>query len=175
MSSYTFELAAREYHEWLIDFVDDGSGGLYNNYGYLMEALDNTPFIWHNSLDRSREVDGLEMRLRYTNEYYTDICRILEGKPCSILEALVALFIRYSEEILCEPGESGYTSELFYGFLCSFSLLELDDSRFSVEKYEEIIEEFTSGRHGIFEKSVGKCGNDMFLQVGKYAARQFFE
>lgn len=168
-------MAAREYHEWLVSFVDDGSGQLYRNYGYLMEALDETPFVYHNHLDRSRVIDGLELRQRYVDRCGYDISEILSGKECSILEAMVALFDRYSEEVLCIPGENGYISELFYGFLCNFSLLELDDLRFSAEKYEKKIQKFTSGRCGILENDVESHGSDMFLQVGKYAQRHFLE
>lgn len=162
-----------EYHRWLISLVDP-DGVFETNYVSLMSLLDKTTYIYRLPMDKNRYLDGIAMRDRYDyeiNRSRFDVLDVLGDKECSILECLVALFCRFSDEILVEPGENSLAPELFYVSLENLGLLDQDDSRFDLSKSSDILDKWACGKLHIFSHR-GK-NLDLFSEVGKYSSEKY--
>lgn len=134
------------YHQWLIGLVDDDDDTLYFHYSRLMRVLDDTPYRWTNPKDESRYLDGRELRNRFDYEENEEISRVLRRKKVSILEVLVALVSRYSDDILCSPDEPSVAPDIFYEILENFGFLQYDDLEYSAENVLKILEKWMDGK-----------------------------
>ena len=88
------EYLVKLYVDWLVELIDDNEkAGLYE---HLIELLFNTDFIWLESvpLDENRAADGLKLRKDYAKLLGENdgnlLLNLLQNKPCSMLEMLVA-------------------------------------------------------------------------------------
>lgn len=151
------------YHEWLISLVDTPDEDFRYNYVKLMDFLDIVEYKWNNQKDENRAIDGINLRDEYSDIYGDYGFR--DGMPCTVLECLVALFVRYSDTILVDAGSESVAPELFFDCMECFGLLQYDDMRFDWRGVDEILEPWISGKITIFNMPTG----DLFLQVGKYA------
>lgn len=168
-----FNDPAYDYHRWLVSLVDSGHM-FWNNYKKLMAHLDERTYVYRSELDKNRYVDGLALREQYdyeVNESNFDVLDSLGDKECSCLECLVALFTRYSDNILVEPGDNSLAPELFYTAMENLGLISMDDVCFDSRKVDEILDDWMKNRVWIFEK----CGknSDLFLQCGKFCGKKY--
>ena len=151
-----------EYHEWLVSLVDP-TGAMSRRYSELLWCLDEVDYRYRVELDQNRYLDGLKMREEFDEE--TDfrdnfgrkisVSESLSCKKCSVLECFVALFTRYSDTILTEPGDPSVAPELFYDALSTLGLLYFDDYKDNFDDIFVILDEFMDGKKCMF--CVKKC------------------
>ena len=146
-----------EYFKWLCSKVCN----LNVPFNYILEKLFNTDFTYTLKRDRSRAVDGLDLRDRYTDEipysYDRDIYyRGCQNRPCSILEMMVALAIRCEDTLMDDDRYGDRTGQWFWVMMNSLGAGSLYDDIYTEEKADAIIDRFLSheyepdGRGGLF-------------------------
>ena len=82
-----------EYFDWLCALVNADK----SVYGYLLASLYNIEFTWTMDLDRSRAVEGLELRKQYCDLVGGDTWVMLAEDGCTVLEMLIALARRMDD------------------------------------------------------------------------------
>lgn len=114
-------MLGRDYETWLEDQV-----GLRNcGYSNLFRVLANTDFTYQMTLDRNRELAGLQLRDRYSYEAGIYLSDVAEG-PCSVLEMLVALCLD-----MCDQSLVTDPKVFFLDILGNLEVYEEYDGNFS--------------------------------------------
>lgn len=103
------------YSEWLNEQIMSDNIGLdeLDNYGILITTLSAMPFTYVLEMDSNRMWDGLYLR----NIFYDDH-PAFEGEltqECSLLEMLVGLAYRMSNDVFSDLGKS--TGDWFWEFM----------------------------------------------------------
>lgn len=168
-----------DYHRWLISLVDNSSCELYLNYSSLLGAMDSIEYVPKHRLDSNRVIDGIEMRDKYdgyfnSNGKGTDVSEILASKPCSILECLVALCTRYSENVAVDAGEKSIAPLLFYEILTNLGLLDASDDRYLSQNDDDLVHKLMCVLHvGTYFDVKNAKNMDVWSQCGKYVFDNF--
>jgi len=91
-----------DYFIWLCELVNVD----LDRYSELCYRLHDSDFVWCLELDSNRGVDGLRLRDEYceANRYFNTDWVMLMEKPCSVLEALVALARTMDDMLLDEES-----------------------------------------------------------------------
>lgn len=114
----SYDLIDYEYFLYL-----QGLAGVRNaaNYSFLMEELWNIEFfvLPEFPMDKNRAEDGLALRDRFQNDLGKGIP--MRGKPCSVLEMLLALSERMDLEYVGSPGEI-HNDVIFFHMLKNLGL-----------------------------------------------------
>ena len=89
-----------EYFEWLFNLVCE-QRYFRPIYRKLLMRLHDTEFTYSIPRDRNRAEDGEDLRYRFALAKGYDVTTTLAdlGRPCSVLEMMVALAIRCEEQI----------------------------------------------------------------------------
>lgn len=166
------------YHDWLVLQVDPYYD-FATNYSDLMWALDTTEYVPNCVMNESREADGVEIRCTFDDisGLKMSVENILSGKKPTLLEVLVALFTRYSDFVLFEPGQKSVAPELFFDCLAHLGLLNLHDFEKSGENLHRILADFMAGKLMLFdvpEDLLSPKTKDLWLICGKYAMLKWF-
>lgn len=128
-------------------------------YWKLMCHLHSINFRYLISMDSNRAEDGTDLRYRFGHENYHDeamIAAFLDDRPCSVLEMMIALAIRFEEHIMDDPEIGNRVSEWFKTMLYNLGLKHMDDEHYDRRKVEDIIERFLNreykknGKGGLF-------------------------
>ena len=155
-----------EYFEWLVDLVCRDRFSKQISFKKLLTHLHDTKFIYFVRMDRNRELDGLDLRYRFTyDKQYPD--HFIDSLPeyCSVLEMMIALSIRCEEYIMSDPGIGDRTSQWFWEMVASLGLGSFYDSRYDEDAVENILYRFLNreyepdGQGGLF--TVKNCDVDM--------------
>lgn len=165
-----------DYKDWLISLVDTPEEDFKRYYTELMGHLFEKEYHWFKGLDRDRYDDGIELRMRYettVNAGSYDICDLLGDKKCSILECLVALFDRYSDSILTDPGDPSVAPELFFDAMKGLDLLFFDDSQYDFRAVNHILDQFLVYKKCMFSVKSVKKVTDLWLLTGKYSMEKW--
>lgn len=110
----------KEYFIWLCDAVLEEDGPDKTS---LLKYLYNKEFVWIMPMDENRAGDGIWLRREFLSD--TDYSpEHFEGKPCSVLEMLVALSIRIEDSIMYDWETGDRTG---YWFWLIVNNLGLDD------------------------------------------------
>lgn len=125
-----------EYFEWMCTHVSDTRARrTLKEFGWLFEYLNERDFNYTIDMDGNRFQDGIDLRYRFgMHKKYPDavIASELDGRPCSVLEMMVALAIRMEENIMTgNPRYGNRTSTWFWCMLESLGLAGMDDRHFS--------------------------------------------
>lgn len=155
------------YFNWMYQLVCEPqyTGGL--SYRELLFYLHERDFIVLMERDMNRAEDGVDLRYRFGYEENipdVDIANALDIRPCSVLEMMVSLSIR-CESIMSDPDIGDRTGKWFWEMLSSLELDDMDDSSFSWEDAEYILELFLKreycrdGRGGLF--TIENCKRDL--------------
>ena len=85
---------SNKYFDWLCSLIKSDCPETISNYKKLLIFLHDVNFRYSIPLDGNRYEDGIYMRYLYgvasgTSQWL--IARELDGKPCSVLEMMVAL------------------------------------------------------------------------------------
>lgn len=153
-----------EYFDWLCNIICDSSKKIM--FGRLLRRLHHTDFVYSIRNDSNRAADGINLRRRFAYDYgdLTDAEFYLNG-PCSILEMMVGLSVRYEEDTMDDPRIGNRTGQWFWGMIVNLGLGSMTDNNYNEREVEYIINRFLDrnyepdGRGGLF--TVRNCPNDM--------------
>lgn len=143
-------LIKNDYFKWLCSLV--GVPKPYESYWILLKRLHEAEFYWSVNNDDNRCMDGKDLRDRFVDlfEVPDDYLDTLDG-PCSFLEMLIALAIRW-EDTLYEINEPDRTSVWFYEMLENCGLIKFTDALYfelrGPEEVRHIIEVILDRRYG---------------------------
>ncbi|MBP5596945.1 MAG: hypothetical protein J6Y02_16295 [Pseudobutyrivibrio sp.] len=124
------------------------------NYRYLLDYLFHIEFTWSVKGDENRASDGLHLRSIFEDESGMSL-KIFEDDPCNVLEMLVALSVRGSENILWD-GENNWTPFIFWTMIDNLGLKDCMDGAFNEDYVEHQLLIFLerkydeNGRGGLF-------------------------
>lgn len=119
------------YLNWLMNIVIDEEHQYCES---IFDILFDREFYWTINMDENRAEDGIHLRKVFedqTGHMYED-----DG-PCNMLEMMVALAVRGSEDILWD-GENNWTPFLFWSMVDNLDILECS----SIEDINEKITRF---------------------------------
>ena len=142
-----------DYLSWLMNIIEDEH---HKNYKELCRYLFSIEFIWSVSGDENRSEDGKNLRSVYCDQ--TGQNYIYDSNPCSVLEMMIALAVRGSEDILWD-GRNNYTSFLFWTMIDNLGLIDCVDGAFDIGYAIERIDIFLkrnydkNGFGGLFRPS----------------------
>lgn len=148
-----------EYFAWLVNQVSDTDGPDIMIYSNLLSYLDSVNFDYLMPLDGNRAEDGVKLRYIYAETFplsSDEAIDILNQRPCSILEMMIALSKRCEEQIMHNPDHGDRTSEWFWQMIVSLGLIEMDDLNFDVSIVDDILDKFLNreylpnGHGGLF-------------------------
>lgn len=151
----THEILSREYFEWMYNLVCDER----LPYKKLLARLHEIEFTYTLPMDDNRAVDGVDLRYRfaYEKDYpYSMIAELLDDKPCSVLEMMVALVNRCEEQIMENPEFGNRTKQWFISMIHSLGLKLMTDAVFDKFTVDRVIERFLNrdykpnGEGGLF-------------------------
>jgi len=146
-----------DYFVWMYDMMCNGIED--RSYFELFNYLNMVEFVPIIPMDENRAEDGRNLRYRYAYEANLashDILEAFGGKPCSVLEMMIALSIRCEEAIMQNSDYGDRTSEWFWEMMKSLGLLYMDDSCFNMSEVGHILYIFMNrlykknGQGGLF-------------------------
>lgn len=126
-----------KYCRKLISMVYDKS---YTNdtFNNLFMELYSYDFTWPRSIpgDANRADDGLQLR------HSLGFSDILQDKPCSILEMLIALAIRIENDVMHSSEEGDRTAQWFWEMIVNMGLGSQNDLNYDHAYVNYCIERF---------------------------------
>lgn len=154
-----------EYFEWMYGIVCGEKR--FNRYSCrkLLIFLHNTEFVYSIPMDSNRAKDGVNLRIRFADDYdYENILAYL-NTPCSVLEMMIALCIRCEEQIMDDPDVGNRTGQWFWTMIDNLGLISMTDDRFDKRFVQRKIDIFLNrkydadGKGGLF--TVEDCNYDL--------------
>lgn len=138
--------ANQEYFDWMLRKVCE-SKEQADSYHLLLNTLYEKDFVWSFSqpMDENRQVDGEELRYTFGREMdYPDpmIASLLDVRPCSMLEMMVALAIKCEERFAFDPDVGNRTSVWFWEMIDSLGLSKMTDDQFDFSYTDRCITNF---------------------------------
>jgi hypothetical protein len=119
-------------------------------------------------MDENRALDGIALRERFEDEcaYEPGIMdSYFKGRPCSVLEMMIALSIRCEEDIMSDPTRGNRIGQWFWSMIVSLGLGGITDYRYDREYVDNVIFRFLTrnydrdGKGGLF--TIPNCGVDL--------------
>lgn len=150
-----------EYFEWLCIQINT-TKYRSRKFSKLLLELYSTDFRYIHPMDDNRYNDGVDLRYRFGNEVgisHVEIASVLDGKPCSVLEMLIALSIRVEENIMANPSYGNRTGRWFWEFIENLHLIEYTDTNFKLTQVYFALDKFLDRRY----ESDGSGGNIIVL------------
>lgn len=133
------------YFEWMRNIVNapdaEHPRGRWCNYKKLLRYLHSVEFTYTIPMDGDRAEDGMNLRYRFGRECgYSDpmIANVLDIRPCSVLEMMVALALRCEEQTMYDPDIGDRTPQWFWGMITNLDLIGEYDLYFD-ERYVEYV------------------------------------
>lgn len=145
------------YFDWMYQLVVDDRYS--ESYHKLFSKLFDTDFTYTIPMDGNRAEDGIDLRYRFGHEcLYPDsmIACLLDDRPCSILEMMIALALRCEEHIMDDPEIGDRTGKWFWIMLDNLGLGSMTDENYDPILVNDIIHRFLSheycrnGEGGLF-------------------------
>lgn len=157
-----------KYFDWICSVVCDGKRSKRVTHKKLLRHLHEREFVYILEMDDNRAADGVELRYQFAYRHrhpYAMVDEYFDDKPCSILEMMAALVIRFVEDIIDDPEEGATTGQWFWDMIDNLGLGNLSDSAWNEQYADEIIDRFLNreyepnGKGGLF--TVNHCKEDM--------------
>lgn len=170
----------RLYFKWLYQLVLDARR--IRSYKKLLKFLFEQDYYYLLEMDSNRGTDGLDLRHQFCYEHqyeYSELCSELGDKPCSVLEMMIALVLRFEQEILCDSDMGNRLPIWFNDMLISLGLDDLDDYNFDEVRAYQIVSIFLNrdylpnGKGGLFY--IPGCQRDLREVEIWYQACWFFD
>lgn len=142
-------LLSEVYFDWMCGLVCDRKKK--QNYETLLRYLHSIPFRAIHPMDENRGEDGIDLRNRFgylENVPDEKIERYLMGRPCSVLEMIVALAVRCEESIMDDPDYDNRTAKWFWEMIRNLGLGEMDEDNFCESYVEETIDRLLNREYG---------------------------
>lgn len=172
----------RLYFDWMCGLVLDGTENIH--YRKLFEHLHRTEFIYILPMDANRKSDGEDLRYRFayeTQRSYAEIGNLLDIRPASVLEVMVALAIRCEEAIMDDPKYGNRTSQWFWEMIVTLGLGKMDEQRYDETYVDMVLARFMSreyapdGEGGLFHiEGKDLRGVEIWTQMNWYIDRILF-
>lgn len=156
------------YFEWLYQLVCNDLYSRAASHRKLLMRLHSIDFTWTIDMDENRALDGIALRKRFEYENACDpgiMDLYFEGRPCSILEMMIALAIRCEEDIMADPMCGNRIGQWFWSMIVSLGLGGITDYRYDREYVDNVIFRFLTrnydrdGKGGLF--TIPNCGVDL--------------
>lgn len=141
----------QEYLEWMTRLVCENGYGGNGSWDCLFAMLYETEFTYLMDMDENRAIDGCDLRYRFGYEcgYSGQIIEDeLDGRPCSVLEMMVALAMRCEEHIMDDPDSGNRTGKWFFDMIDSLGLIDMHDSCFDVLCAQAVVSRFLRREYG---------------------------
>lgn len=174
----------RLYFNWMAGLVTDRTSNTQSQYHKLFEHLHNTEFIYILPMDANRKSDGEDLRYRFAYEMqlpYAEIGSLLDIRPASILEVMVALAIRCEEAIMDDPMYGNRTSQWFWEMIVTLGLGKMDDAHYDRNYVDMVLARFMAreyskdGEGGLFHIGGKDLRNvEIWTQMNWYLDRILF-
>ena len=165
MRDYELE---KGYFEWLYDLVCNDGYVKELNYQELLFRLHQKDFVYILPRDENRFQDGVAMRYYYgyeVNAPREQITDVLDNRPCSVLEMLIALSIRMEQEIMSDTDYGNRTWKWFWKMMTNMNLGGMTNDKFDGRYVDRVIERMlarkyeANGRGGLF--TIANCKEDL--------------
>lgn len=161
----TFEDRVNDgYFNWLCELIDARRFSRRVSYRKLLMRLHNIEFTWFIPRDDNRANDGVQLRRKYALERDDlSLQQYLHG-PCSVLEMMIALAIRY-ETFMDDDSLGDRSGQWFWGMINNLGLSPMTDSEFDRDLVDKAIARLLNreyepdGRGGLF--TVRHCSHDL--------------
>lgn len=149
----------QEYFDWMYQIVCDDRYSRHLSYRKLLGYLFDREFVYTIPMDGNRAEDGIALRYSFGYEKsYHDavIASMLDIRPCSILEMMVALSLRCEEHIMSDPDIGNRTGQWFWNMINNLGLGTMNDERFDLQQVEDVITRWLNheyapdGKGGLF-------------------------
>lgn len=137
-----------EYFTWLIDSVCNRVKR--QKYSMLLEQLYGTFYEYFKPMDGNRYSDGIDLRYRYGRKHGLSdpiIASMLDTRPCSILEMMVALCIRCENQIMEDDSLGDRTGQWFWNMIASLGLSEATNDGYNADSVRDILRNFMDYRY----------------------------
>lgn len=128
-----------EYRSWLINYIFPDAKTKRLCHSKVLRRLFDTEYVWFVKKDDNRVYDGLNMRLKFSDERGGVWNEWLGSSPCNMLEMMVALAERCEEEIMSDDAFGDRTHEWFWAMMENSGLLYFDDDRYDEKKVDAIL------------------------------------
>lgn len=131
-----------QYFLWLCSLIDDGRA---DQYRILLRQLKNTDFRYEMHMDGNRLADGINLRYRFGRaEGVKDpiIAVLIDDKPGSVLEVMVALAVRCEEQIMENSDIGDRTHIWFWGMVDSLGLLSMTNQNYDPQYVDFVLNRF---------------------------------
>lgn len=125
------------YFYWLFAIVAPGS-----EYEKLLLCLSEIDYVPLLPRDDNRAMDGVNLRLRYSEQRGDAKIDWSENRPCSVLELMAAMAIRCEEQITINPSIGNRTKHWFSSMLKSLGLSHMTNQYFDRKYVEHVIKIF---------------------------------
>lgn len=138
------------YYDWLCDIACASSKNKRMQYSNLLRQLHNTQFDYFKPMDGNRAADGIDLRYRYGRKHgYSDplIASVLDIRPCSVLEMMIALAVRCENQIMEDSNFGDRTSLWFWTMVRSLGLIEATDTGYNPNSVSEVLQAFMDYRY----------------------------
>lgn len=171
----------REYVEWMYQLVPNKRFSKTQPYKKLFNYLHSVEFTYTIPLDGNRAEDGIQLRYRFADDRgYPQqmIAAYLDNQPCSVLEMMIALVVRYEDNIMCDSDMGDRTGQWFWGMIENLELLQMTDGYFDEDYVEYVVyrllnrEYKRNGKGGLF--TVSRQNVDMRNVEIWYQAAYYF-
>ena len=145
----TRETLNREYFEWMCQLIYDPA---YPETAFdkLLHRLDHIDFYYSIAMDANREADGIDLRYRFAYERgYGDamIASLIDIRPCSVLEMMVALANRCEEQIMDDPDIGDRTGQWFWNMIINLGLDSMDDKHYDETYVNKAVSRFLNRKY----------------------------
>ena len=157
-----------DYFEWMYQLVCDQWPVKHVSYRKLLMYLHTKDFVYSIGMDKNRAEDGMDLRYRFGDEFDIPdpiIATVLDNRPCSIFEMMLALSIRCEEHIMDDPDVGNRTGQWFWGMVINLGLDSMTDSKFDKRVVDQVIDRLLNheyrknGEGGLF--TVNRLRHDM--------------
>lgn len=146
------------YSQWLQGLVNSDER-LGRRYKKLLQALEAKEFTHFIPNDDNRLEDGKKLRHIFLNNLRTNAANRLQDdildEPCSLLEMLIGVSIRFDENVISGDTESRL-AEWFWMLIHNLGLLPYTSAEYNSERVENILNTFLAraynrnGKGGLF-------------------------
>ena len=168
-----------EYFEWMYQLVCTESDKRLS-FRKLLGRLYDANFEYTFPIDGNRESDGIHLRYRFGEEFGYDrraVASVLDNRPCSILEMMIALSLRCEEFIMIDSHYGNRTGQWFWNMINSLGLGGMTDEKIDRGYVTRVIDRFNDRQyepngHGslfqIHDKTVDMRKLDIWYQMQAY-------
>ncbi len=152
------EVLINEYYDWICDIICETKPKQLK-YNKLLTYLNTVDFDYIIGRDGNRAEDGMDLRYRFGYENAIEqpaIADILDDRPCSVLEMMVALSLRCEENIMSDIDVGNRTGYWFWNMIKSMGLYSMTDEYFDETEAGIIVDRFLNrsyypnGKGGLF-------------------------